>query len=386
MTAPKASMSGSAETSNGDPRGVGREWRWHMPLWCGMDLVAWTRLLRRHHFAVDAAHWHWAALISGCAVGNTILRRIQDAVWGNRVERTTLAEAPVFVIGHWRSGTSLLHELLARDPRHVVPTTYECLFPNHFLLTEAWLTRLLQFILPSHRPMDAMPMSWDGPLEDEYAMCNIGEPSPYLAIAFPNDRQARAESLNMDAMAPADVERWKRSLLRFLRQITMRSPKRIVLKSPPHTCRIKVLLELFPDARFVHIVRDPLAVFPSTLHLWRRLYQLQGLQTPTFEGLEDYVLDTFVDVFERLHECRTLIPPSHFHELRYEDLVRSPVDVLRTVYERLDLGDFTRVEPHVQAYANHTSHYRPNRYTLTPAQRARIADRWGPVIQRYGYA
>src|SRR5687768_18104609 len=46
---------------------------------------------------------------------------------------------------------------------------------------------------------------------------------------------------------------------------------RSILKSPPHTCRVPTLLRLFPDARFVHIVRDPYAVYPSTLHLWRIL-------------------------------------------------------------------------------------------------------------------
>ena len=42
----------------------------------------------------------------------------------------------------------------------------------------------------------------------------------------------------------------------------VRSPKRIVLKSPAHTARVRVLLELFPKARFVHIIRDPVVHLP----------------------------------------------------------------------------------------------------------------------------
>ena len=51
--------------------------------------------------------------------------------------------APVFVIGHWRAGTTLLHELLVRDPRHTYPNTYDCFGPNHFLLRLGGLNRLM---------------------------------------------------------------------------------------------------------------------------------------------------------------------------------------------------------------------------------------------------
>jgi hypothetical protein len=361
-----------------------QSWKWRFPLWCGMDAFAWIRLLRRNRFAVDPRGLHRCALISVCAVANTVLRYTQELLWATRVNETDIVDAPLFVIGHWRSGTSLLHELLALDPRHAVPTTYECFFPNHFLLTEPHLPRLLQFLMPSHRPMDNMAMSWDGPLEDEFALCNLGLPSPYLTIAFPNEPPPR-DDLDMDRLPREAVVRWQQALLRFLRQITVRAAKRIVLKSPPHSFRIKELLELFPDARFVHIVRNPFNVFPSTLNLWRRLYEVQGLQKPTFEGLENYVFDTYLQLFEQLHQGRALVSPSRFCELRYEDLVKEPIGQLRAVYQHLDLGDFQSMVPRVEKYLKDTEDYRTNRYELTPETRERIAQRWGQVARRYGY-
>ncbi|MEQ1928977.1 MAG: sulfotransferase [Parvularculaceae bacterium] len=326
-----------------------------------------------------------AALISACALVNSLLRGVQNLLWSTRVGQQQIV-APVFIVGHWRSGTSLLHELLAIDPAHVAPTTYECFFPHHFLLTESWLPKLIAAMLPAHRPMDNMRMAWDGPLEDEYGLCSLGEPSPYVRTFFPNGPAIDRATLDMERVSRAVVERWQRTLLRFLREMTVRTPGRVLLKSPPHSFRIPALLNLFPDARFVHIVRDPFVVFPSTMNLWRRLYRLQGLQEPKFERLEEDVLDTYLHLFERIDGGRALVAASHFFEVRYEDLIADPLGRLRAMYRHLDLGDFDRVAPRVEGYLKDARDYKTNRYQLRSEERATIAERWKPVIERYGYA
>ena len=112
--------------------------------------------------------------------------------------------------------------------------------------------------------MDNMEAGWDRPQEDEFALCNMGSPSPYLTIAFPNRPPQDQEYFDLEGLSPQARERWKRRLVWFLKCVTVRRRKRIVLKSPPHTFRVKTLLELFPNARFVHIIRDPHVIFPST--------------------------------------------------------------------------------------------------------------------------
>ena len=110
-------------------------------------------------------------------------------------------------------------------------------------------------------------------------------------------------------MPAPDLDRWKRALLWFLKCVTLQNPKRIVLKSPPHTCRIRTLLEMFPKAKFVHIVRDPYVIFPSTVNLWKRLYRDQGLQVPTYEGLDEHVFTTFTRMYETFERDRGLMAP-----------------------------------------------------------------------------
>ena len=242
---------------------------------------------------------------------------------GPWVDRVKLAGDPIFIIGHWRTGTTLLHELLTLDPRHRCPTTFECFLPNNFLVCEPLLKFWSGFVLPRRRPPDNMQMGWDCPQEDEFALCNMGVPSPYWSIVFPNEPPAAQDYFELDRLGPVQRRRWQQALRTFLKRLTWKRPGRIVLKSPTHTFRLPMLREMFPDARFIHVVRNPYAVFPSTVRLWKSLYVLNSYQEPTCADLEEYVLSTFSRMHERLEATRGLIDPHRFCEVRYEDLLAS---------------------------------------------------------------
>ena len=354
--------------------------------WLGSNVRALTRLFVRNRFAVGWRHLAVIPQTAVTAVAHTLAGTAQTALLGRRIERARV-EAPIFVLGHWRTGTTWLHELLSCDPRHAAPTTYECFAPGHFLLTEPLARRWLRWLVPATRPTDAMPLDLESPQEDEFALCNLGVPSPYLAIAFPNRPPLDAEYADLEAVDADRRERWKRGLVRFLKAVAVAHPgRRLVLKSPFHTCRIKILLECFPDARFVHIVREPQAVFASTVNMCRAMYRWCSLQTSTLDGLEAGVLDGFVRMAAALERGRRLLEPGRFHELRYEDLVRDPRAELRRLYERLELGDFEIAAPAVDAYLARRADFRPGGYApVAEAWRAEVSRRWGPLVRRHGY-
>lgn len=367
-------------------RRAAAEKRWAPAIWFGCDLFSWCQLLRRNRGAVHPSKWHLALLVTLVSVAHTALRLLQRIFLGPRVARTPIRAGPVFILGHWRAGTTLLHELLARDPRHAAPTTYACFVPHHFLVTERWLPWFLQCLSPQRRPMDNMTAGWDRPQEDEFALLLLGQPSPYERIGFPNNPQAGADALDLQALRPRDRHLWKQAFYRFVQELTYANPgKCLILKSPPHTCRIPLLLELFPDARFIHLLRDPYVLYASTLHLWRVLYTTHALQRPTWQHLPEYILQTFTTLYARLEEARPLLPPGRLYELRYEDLLRSPLRELQTLYRALDLGDFAPAQPHVEAYLAATRGYETNRYFLTDEERNLVSSRWAAVLQRYGY-
>ncbi|BBY23129.1 PAPS-dependent sulfotransferase Stf3 [Mycobacterium stomatepiae] len=318
------------------------------------------------------------------SVVNSFLGMWQNVLFGRRVASTAIGDAPIFIIGHWRSGTTMLHKMMVLDDRHTGPTTYECIAPNHFLLTQRF-ARFAEFLTSKHRAMDSMEMSMAHPQEDEFAWCMLGLPSPYLTIAFPNRPTQDEQYLDMDKLTPRELETWKRTFFRFVQQVYFRRRKAIVLKSPTHSFRIKVLLEIFPQAKFIHIVRDPYVVYPSTVNLFKAFSLVHGLQRPKFEGLDENVLSNYLDLHRKLDEGRELVDPSRFYELRYEDLIGDPEGQLRKMYEHLDLGDFDRYVPRLRRYLDEKATYRTNRYEITTEQRALITERWAEVIDRYGY-
>jgi len=358
---------------------------WIPRFWDGMNISGWFSLLKRNRFVISPSCIAMAVIIAVLSFINSFLWAIQQLFLGRKIEETEIDHPPIFIIGHWRSGTTLLHELLVLDEQHAYPDTYDCFAPNHFLLSAWWLKRCIGFLLPARRPMDNMAAGWDRPQEDEFALCNMGLRSPYLSIVFPNHPPQDQEYLDFEGVSEEDTSRWKQGLLWFLKCITYRTGKRIILKSPPHTARIKVLQELFPEARFIHIVRDPYVLFPSTINLWSRLNKDQGLQVDRKEHLQEYVFETFQRMYRAYDKHRESIDPSRFHEVRYEDLVADPEGQMSQVYEALGLENFEALRPALQQYAEDHKDYKTNRYEITPEIREQIEERWGFYAQRYGY-
>ena len=232
--------------------------------------------------------------------------------------------------------------------------------------------------------MDNVKTGWNLPQEDEFALCALGVPSPYLRIAFPNEPQDYLDYLDLNLSAD-ELAAWQTQLQRFLKSLTIAHQKRLILKSPTHTSRIATLAKMFPKARFLHIVRDPRSVYPSTMKLWRVLDEAQGLQIPHHENLKAYVLKAFVRMYQAFEQQRTELDEHQIFDVRYEDLVRAPVDTLREAYQSLALGDFEQVEPALKRMTDRQRDYRTNQYSLSPELTNEIMTRWGTFAATYGY-
>jgi hypothetical protein len=354
-------------------------------LWHGMELFAWIRLLARNRFAVSPSRLPAALGITLVSPVNTALKWWQGLRFGRRAGRVEIAPDPVFIIGHWRTGTTLLHELLALDPRHRCPTTYESLSPNHFLVSERFVRYWLWFILPRTRPMDNVRVGFDRPQEDEAALAIRGVPSPFATVAFPNRPPQHPRYVDLEDLSPAELARWEDAFRTFLKLLLLKRPGQLVLKSPQHTFRLKTLSRMFPQARFIHLVRDPYEVFPSTVHFWTKMYQAYGLQRPNLRGLDDYVFDTLTAMYEKLEEARALIDRERFYDLRYEQLTGDPAAAVERIYDYFRWPDFPAVRPAVVKYAERARHFKTNRYELTPELREAISCRWAAYLEKYGY-
>jgi hypothetical protein len=171
-----------------------------------------------------------------------------------------------------------------------------------------------------------------------------------------------------------------------LRKAAYRSQgRRLVLKNPINTGRIPLLLEMFPNARFIFVHRSPYEVFLSTRRLHESLLDIIGLQDCDSDLVEQNVLDLYSRVMQRYLEERTQIRDGHLVEIRYEDLAREPHETLQRVYEELDLPGFESAEPAMQAYIESQADYRPADYSFDRATQEKVERAWDFAFDAWGY-
>jgi hypothetical protein len=310
----------------------------------------------------------------------------QRLFFGKAIANTTIERPPIFVLGHWRSGTTLLHEYLSLDTRLASPTTFQCFAPWHFLLTEGLVTRFGGFLLPEKRPMDNMKAGWALPQEDEFALMNLGAPTPYLRLLFPNSPIPYMDTLSTQDFEPEHLESWKRHLDWFLKAVTYKTQKRLLLKSPPHTGRVGILREMYPNAKFVHIARDPRKLYPSTIKLWNSLDSVQSLQSTTEPSqLQAFVIQSLKSMYTAFEIDRASLAPDQLIEVTYEELIADPVTVVGRIYDQLEMGSYDDVRKRLTERVQSEKNYQTNKLELSPEEEAFVLREWHDYAARYGY-
>jgi hypothetical protein len=260
------------------------------------------------------------------------------------------------------------------------------MYPHTFLTTEKAGSMFLRAFSPKRRPQDNMKLDPAAAWEDEFAMCAAGFRTPYLTWAFPRRAAHYDRFLTFRDATPAETDQWRAALRTFLKKLTLRHAKPLILKSPTHTCRIKLLLEMFPDARLVHIHRDPYTVFQSCVHLYETILPVIRLQRPRTFDWAERVIRQYKEMHDVFFEERSLIPAGRFHEVRFESLEKDPLTEMRTLYPALGLPEFPHVEEDLRNYVASLSGYRKNAYPDLPDEtRRRIAREWLRSFEEWDY-
>ncbi len=360
--------------------------RWVFSPLQGVTFGGWMRVLADNRLRVHPAFWPRAALTTASALVTSVQARREERLYGAAVDATTV-QPPLFVLGHYRNGTTHLHNLLATDPRFAYLNNFQANQPRTFLTTEAVGARLGAFFTMRKRPHDDVRLDLRVPTEDELALCADTFLSPHMAWHFP----ARAEHYNrryltFEQASEQERRRWLASLARLARKLTFKYDRPLVFKSPLHTARIPLLLAAFPDARFVHLHRDPFRVFLSTRNMERKVEPLFRYQKSRWQNLDERILWRYRTLYAAFFRHVGSIPAGRFVEVSYEQLERDPLGTLAQIYEALQLPPFAEARPHVQAYLASLRGYRKNVYPeIEAALRRRIVQAWGFCFDAWGY-
>ena len=351
----------------------------------GMKLSTLCKVLLRNRMRVNCRYLHRLAFLLILSGFNSYLARLEDAVDGENIAAAQLVGPPIFILGYWRSGTTHLHNLLNCDPALTCPTSYQAMFPHHFVYTQPWGAGIFNAFTPGKRPMDNVAIYGGTPHEEEMALAALSGVSPYMQALFPATVDGAYAAVEPSKLPPGSLADWQTNFRLFLKKISFSKDKRIVLKSPPHLGRIPILLNMFPGAKFIHIVRNPYAVFLSSQKLWRSGFAYTYLQKADPGKINELILSWYTELYALFERDRRLIPPGSFTELRFEDLETSPRKCLERLYMELDLPDFESSWEFAAAYLGKLGRYKKNRHRLVEADRAMVSRRWACNFARYGY-
>jgi len=315
------------------------------------------------------------------------LNAIERMIYGRAVARTTLARPPVFVIGHWRSGTTLLHNLLTQDPQFGFVSLFQTLAPGAFLVGRRTLQPILALRAPSTRPMDNVKIRMHFPSEEEFALAHLCPQSPYLGWYFPAEYSALFRKYGlMEGISAEDKAEWSAAYRGLLAKATIAcSGRQLVLKNPINTGRMRALRELFPGSKFIHIHRNPYDVFRATLHMFREVFKTVTLQDVSEARIQEYVLEFYPRMMNAYWEQRDAVPAGDRVELRYDDLVADPLAELDRVYGELGLDGWTAALPSLQKFLLKRAEFKENKYSYAPEFAALVERHWDFAFDRLGY-
>lgn len=225
------------------------------------------------------------------------------------------------------------------------------------------------------------------PAEDEMAIMGLSDVSPCASWLFPENYPRYDKYFDFSTASEEEKDRWKQTLLYFLKKIHCKYDRPLILKSPSHTPRVRMWLDLFPQAKFVHIHRHPYDVYVSLLNLARKVLPVVTVQPWDFETQRRRIVQVYRFYLDAYFEQRHMIPEGNLVEIGFRELEQSPISTLRTVYEQLSLPTFDETEPAVAKYLETIAAYRKNTYAEIDAEMKSLLSReWSRSFEEWGYS
>ena len=321
---------------------------------------------------------------------NLPFRGYERLVINPRFRKISIDESPIFIIGHWRSGTTHLHNLLSRDPHFGYTTTYQSVFPDTLfnILGRFLFLNFTRILIPGKRKGDNVALNPSYPQEEEFALGDKTPLSFYFFWMFPKRildyYNSYVRFRNIDNK---EIERWKNDYKLLIKKALKNTNRnRFLSKNPTNTARIKVLLDMFPNAKFIHIHRNPVEVFLSTRNFYNSMLPHLQLQSIPNKKLDGIILSIYHNLMNDYFEQRKLIPAGNLIEVAFDELEKNPETIVKNIYKTLKLSGYTDAEPHFRNYIDLMGSYEKNKHIIKTDQLQMVINKCEFAMKKLDYA
>ncbi len=354
----------------------------------GCNISTLIKVWREAGALSPGAHTRLAAAL-GAGIARLPFSLLEQGYVAARSRRAPPAAPPIFILGHWRSGTTHLYNILAKSPDFAYVSPFATGLPWNFL----FLGRLFESLIAGHFPkegryIDNVGLTADSPQEDEAALANMTPLSFYHGIYFPQSFEKYFNpGIFFEGVDQKGIADWQARLQHLHLKLALRQPGRqLIIKNPVYTARVRHLRTLWPEAKFIHIRRNPFDVFFSSQVFFQRMFAALALQDYAHVDIDEVIFTEYARMMNLLMADTADLPPAQFIELSYEDLQSDPLGEIARIYETLGLKDFAAAAPHFTQYLQSVRGYSKAHYSYPPAALGRIGERWQPYIERGGYS
>ncbi|MEM1441269.1 MAG: sulfotransferase [Verrucomicrobiota bacterium] len=318
------------------------------------------------------------------------LALIEKVKYSGAIHRQTMKAPPIFLIGHWRSGTTHLHNLMSRDSQFGYLKFTETALPLDMLGPKVRIMRrIIDRALPDDRGFDKVKLTLDEPQEEEMALGNLNLIGYYSIYYFPQMmNELRDESLFFEGCSEAQIKRFRKNYQFLVRKLNYaKEGRQLLFKNPPSTTRMKLILEMFPDARFVHIVRNPWEVYCSTRSHFPRVFNAFAWQPFLGVDIPEYTFETYEKLMKKyLADRDELDLPSHqLVETTYEAITENPLGEIGRIYDELGLEGKTEGLNEIGTYLEGLKDYQRNVHHVSEEEAAEIRERWRFSFDAWNY-
>lgn len=327
-----------------------------------------------------------ALALRASALGRLPFTLLERGLERARLPKLEDLPPPVFILGHWRSGTTHLYNLMSLGNWSYVPPVAAGM-PHDFLTLGRLLRPLLERQLPETRWIDAIPVTPTSPQEDEIAIANMSPLSFYHGIYFPRHFDRLVDrGLFFDGCSEDEIEGWKNVLRRFLRKLAYDQGRPLLIKNPVYTARPAMLREMFPGARFIHIRRNPHEVFRSMRNFYRKLLDAMALQAPPPDlDIDAAILRVYARMMTAFDAQTEGWEAPLMTEIPYETLDARPLEALERIYDALGFDGFDALAPKAQAYLDELGTFPKNVLPRDDETERMVEDALGLWRRRWGY-